>query len=171
MTDMMDELQRTSAAARILDRNRLIARVAIARKHGARIVFANGCFDILHVGHVRYLEGAKALGDLLVVGVNTDEQVRVQKGEGRPLVPERERAEIIAAVRAVDFVTIFPEPTVEALLLSLRPDVHAKGTDYTEESVPERDVVRSYGGRVAIVGDPKDHSTTEMVRKVLSDGS
>ena len=166
----MDELQRTSAASRILDRNRLIARVAIARKHGARIVFANGCFDILHVGHVRYLEGAKALGDLLVVGINADEQVRAQKGEGRPLVPERERAEIIAAIRAVDFVTIFPEPTVAALLLSLRPDIHAKGTDYTEETVPERDVVRSFGGRVHIVGDPKDHSTTEMVRKVIGDG-
>lgn len=165
----MDELQRISAASRILDRNRLIARVAIARKHGAKIVFANGCFDILHVGHVRYLEGAKALGDVLVVGINADEQVREQKGEGRPLVPERERAEIIAAIRAVDYVTIFPEPTVEALLLSLRPDIHAKGTDYTEETVPERDVVRSFGGRTAIVGDPKDHSTTEMVRKVISD--
>ena len=165
----MDELQRTSAASRILDRNRLIARVAIARKHGARIVFANGCFDILHVGHVRYLEGAKELGDLLVVGINSDEQVRAQKGEGRPLVPERERAEIIAAIRAVDFVTIFSEPTVAALLLSLRPDIHAKGTDYTEETVPERDVVRSFGGRVRIVGDPKDHSTTDMVRKVIGD--
>lgn len=162
----MDELQRTSAASRILDRNRLIARVAIARKHGARIVLANGCFDIVHVGHVRYLEGAKALGDLLVVGINTDEQVRAQKGEGRPLVPERERAEIIAAIRVVDFVTIFSEPTVEALLLSLRPDIHAKGTDYTEETVPERDVVRSFGGRVRIVGDPKDHSTTEMIKEL-----
>ena len=165
----MDESQRTSAASRILDRNRLIARVAIARKHGARIVLANGCFDILHVGHIRYLEGAKALGDVLVVGINADEQVRAQKGEGRPLVPERERAEIIAAVRAVDFVTIFTEPTVEQLLLALRPDVHAKGTDYTEDSVPERDVVRSFGGRVAIVGDPKDHSSTEMIRGVTGD--
>jgi D-glycero-beta-D-manno-heptose 1-phosphate adenylyltransferase len=165
----MDESQKASAAARILDRNRLIARVAIARKHGARIVFANGCFDILHVGHIRYLEGAKALGDVLVVGVNADEQVRAQKGEGRPLVPERERAEIIAAIRAVDFVTIFPEPTVEQLLLALRPDIHAKGTDYTEDSVPERDVVRSFGGRVAIVGDPKDHSSTEMIRSVTGD--
>lgn len=164
----MEELQRTSAASRILDRNRLIARVAIARKQGARIVFANGCFDILHVGHVRYLEGAKALGDLLVVGINADEQVRALKGEGRPLVPERERAEIIAAIRAVDFVTIFQEPTVEALLLSLRPDIHAKGTDYTEETVPERDVVRSFGGRVRIVGDPKDHSTTEMIKELAA---
>jgi rfaE bifunctional protein nucleotidyltransferase chain/domain len=169
MTYAPDEQQRANAASRILEPNRLIARVAIARKHGARIVLANGCFDVLHVGHIRYLEGAKALGDVLVVGVNADEQVRSQKGEGRPLVPERERAEIIASIRAVDFVTIFTEPTVEALLLSLRPDVHAKGTDYTEETVPERDVVRSYGGRVAIVGDPKDHSSMEMVRKVMGE--
>src|SRR5215212_3701110 len=165
----MSEEQKAIAASRILERNRLIARVAIARKHGARIVLANGCFDILHVGHIRYLEGAKQLGDVLVVGVNTDEQVREQKGSGRPFVPERERAEIVAAVRAVDFVTIFQEPTVEQLLLAIRPDIHAKGTDYTEETVPERDVVRSYGGRVAIVGDPKDHSTTEMVKRVNSE--
>src|SRR3954464_2777194 len=165
----LDEQQKANAGARILDRNRLIARVAIARKNGARIVLANGCFDILDVGHIRYLEGAKALGDLLVVGVNSDVQVRVQKGEGRPFMPERERAEIIASIRAVDFVTVFTEPTVEQLLLVIRPDIHAKGTDYTEESVPERDVVRSYGGRVCIVGDPKDHSSTEMVKKVMSD--
>ena len=169
MTYISGEQLKTNAAARILDRNRLIARVAIARKHGARIVLANGCFDLLHVGHIRYLEGAKALGDMLVVGVNSDEQVRVQKGEGRPFMPERERAEIIASIRAVDFVTIFIEPTVEQLLLSIRPDIHAKGTDYTAESVPERDVVRSYGGRVCIVGDPKDHSSTEMVKRVTSD--
>jgi rfaE bifunctional protein nucleotidyltransferase chain/domain len=168
MAYLSDEQLKVTAASRILDRNRLIARVAIARKHGARIVLANGCFDILHVGHIRYLEGAKALGDVLVVGINADEQVRAQKGEGRPVLPERERAELIAAIRAVDFVTIFPEPTVEQLLLSIRPDIHAKGTDYTEETVPERDVVRSYGGRVAIVGDPKDHSSTEMVRKVMA---
>jgi D-glycero-beta-D-manno-heptose 1-phosphate adenylyltransferase len=170
MSYLSDEQLRADAASRILEPNRLIARVAIARKHGARIVFANGCFDILHVGHIRYLEGAKKLGDVLVVGVNSDEQVRAQKGVGRPFVPERERAEIIAAIRAVDFVTIFTEPTVEQLLLSIRPDIHAKGTDYTEDSVPERDVVRSFGGRVMIVGDPKDHSSTEMVRKVISDG-
>src|ERR687893_3300955 len=155
-----------SAGARILERNRLIARVAIARKGGARVVFANGCFDVLHVGHVRYLESARALGDLLVVGVNSDEQVRALKGEGRPFVPERERAEVIASLRAVDFVTVFHEPTVTELLLALRPDIHAKGTDYTEESVPERDVIRSFGGRVQIVGDPKDHSSTEMMGKV-----
>jgi D-glycero-beta-D-manno-heptose 1-phosphate adenylyltransferase len=157
-------------AARILDRNRLIARVAIARRNGARVVLANGCFDILHVGHVRYLEGARALGDLLVVGVNSDVQVRGLKGEGRPLVPERERAELVAALRAVDYVTIFPEPTVEQLLRAIRPDIHAKGTDYTEETVPERDVIRSIGGRVAIVGDPKRHSTSEMLRH-LSKGT
>ena len=165
MTYLSDDQQKANAASRILDRNRLIARVAIARKHGAHIVFANGCFDLLHVGHIRYLEAAKALGDVLVVGVNSDEQVRAQKGEGRPLMPERERAEIIASIRAVDFVTIFHEPTVKELLLSIRPDIHAKGTDYAEESVPERDVVRSYGGRVCIVGDPKDHSSSEMIEK------
>jgi rfaE bifunctional protein nucleotidyltransferase chain/domain len=169
MTYISDDLQKANAAARILERNRLIARVAIARKHGARIVLANGCFDILHVGHIRYLEGAKELGDVLVVGINSDEQVRAQKGEGRPFVPERERAEIIAAIRVVDFVTIFPEATVEQLLLCIRPDIHAKGTDYTKDSVPERDVVRFYGGRIAIVGDKKDHSSTEMVKKVTSD--
>src|SRR5918997_4115919 len=163
-----DEQQRADAATRILERNRMIARVAIARKNGARIVFANGCFDILHDGHVRYLEAAKALGDLLVVGINTDAQVRQLKGAGRPFVAERERAEIIASLRAVDLVTIFPEPTVETLLLAIRPDIHAKGTDYTADTVPEREVVRSYGGRGAIVGDPKNHSTTEMVKRVLS---
>ena len=161
-----DESRESGAASRILDRNRLIARVAIARKKGARIVFANGCFDILHVGHVRYLEAARALGDLLVVGINSDEQVRALKGDGRPFVQERERAEVVASLRAVDLVTIFHEPTVEQLLLSIRPDIHAKGTDYTEETVPERDVVRSYGGRVCIVGDPKDHSSTDMVKAV-----
>ena len=161
-----DERQKADAAARILERNRLIARVAIARKNGARVVFANGCFDLLHVGHVRYLEGARRLGDLLVVGINGDEQVRRLKGDDRPFIPERERAETVAALRAVDYVIIFHEPTVTELLLALRPDIHAKGTDYTEENVPERDVVHSYGGRVCIVGDPKDHSSTEMLKRV-----
>jgi D-glycero-beta-D-manno-heptose 1-phosphate adenylyltransferase len=161
-----DERQKADAAARILERNRLIARVAIARKNGARVVFANGCFDLLHVGHVRYLEGARRLGDLLVVGINGDEQVRRLKGDDRPFIPERERAETVAALRAVDYVIIFHEPTVTELLLALRPDIHAKGTDYTEENVPERDVVHSYGGRVCIVGDPKDHSSTEMLKTV-----
>jgi len=151
---------------RILNRLELVDRVTAARTNGLRIVFANGCFDVLHVGHVRYLEAARALGDLLIVGVNSDEQARRLKGAGRPLVPEDQRAEIISAIEAVDLVTIFSEPTVTALLLALKPDIHAKGTDYTEESVPERDVVRSYGGRVAIVGDPKDHSSSEMIEKL-----
>jgi D-glycero-beta-D-manno-heptose 1-phosphate adenylyltransferase len=150
----------------VLGRDQLVEHVARNRARGLTHAFANGGFDLLHVGHVRYLEAARALGDLLVVGINTDEQVRRLKGEGRPLVSERERAEVIASLRAVDLVTIFPEPTVEQLLLAIRPDVHAKGTDYTEESVPERDVVRAYGGRVCIVGDPKDHSSTDMVGRV-----
>jgi rfaE bifunctional protein nucleotidyltransferase chain/domain len=150
----------------ILDRATLIDRVRAARGAGRRIVFANGCFDVLHVGHVRYLEAAKELGDLLIVGVNSDEQARKLKGDVRPLLPQDQRAEIIASLEAVDFVTIFDEPTVEDLLLVLKPDIHAKGTDYTEDSVPERDVVRSFGGRVAIVGDPKNHSSSEMIDKV-----
>ena len=141
-------------------------RVDAARERGATIVFANGCFDVLHVGHVRYLAGARALGDLLVVGVNSDDQVTIQKGPGRPILPANERAEMVAALDSVDYVTIFDEPTVENLLLTLKPDIHAKGTDYTEETVPERDVVRSYGGTVAIVGDPKDHSTTSLLSRL-----
>jgi len=151
---------------RILDRENLIRRVAAARESGARIVLANGCFDVLHVGHVRYLAGARQLGDILVVGVNSDEQVAVQKGEGRPVLPAQERAEIVAALESVTYVTIFDEPTVEQLLLAIKPDVHAKGTDYTTETVPERDVVRSYGGQVAIAGDPKDHSTSEIIARL-----
>lgn len=150
----------------ILTREELIQRIASARESGARIVFANGCFDVLHVGHIRYLCGARELGDLLVVGVNSDEQVAIQKGAGRPVLPAIERAEIVAALEAVDYVTIFDEPTVEQLLLTLKPDVHAKGTDYTTETVPERDVVRSYGGQVAIVGDPKDHSTSAIIARL-----
>jgi len=156
------------ANKRILSRSELVRQVAAARTDGKRIVMANGCFDFLHVGHVRYLEAAKALGDLLIVGINSDEQTRRLKGEGRPLLPQDQRAEIISSIAAVDLVTIFLEPTVEQLLLALKPDVHAKGTDYTEDSVPERDVVRSFGGRVAIVGDPKDHSSSEMIETVSS---
>jgi rfaE bifunctional protein nucleotidyltransferase chain/domain len=151
---------------RILNREELLLRVREARERGLKIVFANGCFDVLHVGHVRYLLGAKALGDLLVVGINADAQVAIQKGAGRPVIPDQERAEIVASIEAVDYVTIFSEPTVEALLLLLQPDIHAKGTDYTEDTVPERNVVRSYGGRVAIVGDPKDHSTSEILSRL-----
>lgn len=154
------------SASLILDRDALVARISTEKADGSRIVLANGCFDILHAGHVRYLEGARALGDMLVVGINSDEQVARLKGVGRPILPERERAELVASLQAVDLVTVFPEPTVTELLLAIKPDVHAKGTDYTEETVPERDVVRSYGGRVAIVGDPKDHSTSEILKKV-----
>ena len=154
------------SATLILDRDALVARITTEKSGGSRIVLANGCFDILHAGHVRYLEGARALGDLLVVGINSDEQVARLKGAGRPVLPERERAELVASLQAVDLVTIFAEPTVTELLLAIKPDVHAKGTDYTEETVPERDVVRSYGGRVAIVGDPKNHSTSEILKKV-----
>ena len=152
--------------ASILTREELAQHIASARASGARIVLANGCFDVLHVGHVRYLAGAGELGDILVVGVNSDEQVAIQKGPGRPVRPANERAEIVAALDSVTYVTIFDEPTVEQLLLTIKPDVHAKGTDYTTDSVPERDVVRSYGGQVAIVGDPKDHSTTEIIARL-----
>jgi D-glycero-beta-D-manno-heptose 1-phosphate adenylyltransferase len=157
-----------NAASRILSRGDMSERVTAARAQGATIVFANGCFDVLHVGHVRYLASARALGDLLIVGVNSDEQVALQKGPGRPILPAMERAEIVASLDSVDYVTIFDEPTVEQLLLTLKPDIHAKGTDYTEETVPERDVVRSYGGQVAIVGDPKDHSTSSLLNRVRS---
>ena len=151
--------------SRILNRKSLVARIAEAKLEGSRIVLANGCFDLLHAGHVRYLEAARALGDLLVVGINSDEQVAILKGAGRPILPEHERAELVASLQAVDLVTVFPEPTVTELLLAIKPDVHAKGTDYTEETVPERDVVRSYGGRVAIVGDPKNHSTSDLLSR------
>ena len=150
----------------ILKREELIEAVSRARAAGAKVVFANGCFDVLHVGHIRYLAGARELGDVLVVGVNADTQVAIQKGPGRPILPENERAELLAALESVSYVTIFEEPTVEQLLLSLKPDVHAKGTDYTVDTVPEREVVRSYGGMVAIVGDPKDHSTSEILSQM-----
>jgi len=150
----------------VLDRKHLIEVVSIARRNGARIVFANGCFDVLHVGHIRYLEGARQLGDILIVGVNSDHHVAIQKGSGRPIMPEAERAELLASLESVSYVTIFDEPTVEELLLALKPDVHAKGTDYTVDTVPEREVVRSYGGQVAIVGDPKDHSTSQILSRM-----
>jgi rfaE bifunctional protein nucleotidyltransferase chain/domain len=150
----------------VLSREELIKTVAEARAAGLRIVLANGCFDVLHVGHIRYLAGARSEGDLLIVGVNSDAQVRKQKGDGRPILPAAQRAEIVAALESVNFVTVFDEPTVEELLLALKPDVHAKGTDYTVDTVPEREVVESYGGRVAIVGDPKDHSTSEILSRM-----
>jgi len=150
----------------VLNRDELIRKVAEARENGARIVLANGCFDVLHVGHVRYLEGARKLGDVLIVGINSDAQVALQKGAGRPVLPANDRAEIVASLESVTYVTIFDEPTVEQLLLALKPNVHAKGTDYTAETVPEREVVRSYGGQVAIVGDPKDHSTSAIIARL-----
>ncbi|MET0554368.1 MAG: adenylyltransferase/cytidyltransferase family protein [Vicinamibacteria bacterium] len=140
----------------------------LAAPHAApRVVaFANGCFDLLHVGHVRYLAGARACGDVLVVGVNGDASVRRLKGEGRPLLPAAERAQLVAALRSVDHVVVFDDDDVSRLLLALRPDVHCKGTDYTADTVPEREVVRSYGGRVAIVGDPKDHDTSRLIARL-----
>ena len=150
----------------ILGREELATRIHAERKNGARVVLAKGCFDVLHVGHVRYLAGARELGQVLVVGVNSDEQVARLKGPGRPVLSANERAELVNALESVTYVTVFDEPTVEELLLALKPDVHAKGTDYTEDSVPERDVVRSYGGRVAIVGDPKDHSTSAILARL-----
>lgn len=151
------------AASKIVSRKKLRELLAAAKHRGQRVVLANGCFDILHVGHARYLEGAKSQGDLLVVGINADSSVRPLKGANRPILDENARALLVAALRAVDYVLIFPEPNVESLLEELRPDVHAKGTDYTEESVPERDVATRLGIRVAIVGDPKDHSTRALL--------
>ncbi len=152
--------------APILERNRLIAQISSDRRNSACIVLANGCFDLFHVGHIRYLAGAKALGDILIVGINSDEQVRKLKGENRPFMPEGERAEIVSALKFVDYVTIFDEPTVTELIRAVRPDFHAKGTDYTTDSVPEREIVREYGGKVAIVGDPKDHSSSDLIETV-----
>ncbi|MBZ5496878.1 MAG: adenylyltransferase/cytidyltransferase family protein [Acidobacteriia bacterium] len=142
--------------------------IAGARDAGRRVVFGNGCFDLIHVGHIRYLQGARALGDLLVVGINSDASVRALKGTGRPLQPQGERAEIIGSLECVDYLVLFDAPTVEELLLALKPDIHAKGTDYTSESVPEHDIVRSYGGKVAIVGDPKAHSSRDLIGTILA---
>jgi rfaE bifunctional protein nucleotidyltransferase chain/domain len=152
----------------ILARDALVARVAAERAAGRTIAFANGCFDILHVGHVRYLEAAAQEADLLVVAINDDHSVRTLKGEGRPILAAEHRAELVAALRSVDFVVIFPEPTVTPLLDALRPDVHCKGTDYTVDTVPERETVKAYGGRIAIVGDPKDHSTRDLLARIAS---
>jgi rfaE bifunctional protein nucleotidyltransferase chain/domain len=149
---------------KILSRAQLRSQVEQWRSAGERVTLANGNFDLLHVGHVRYLRGAKALGGKLVVAINSDESVRTLKGEGRPIMPEAERAEIVAALADVDAVVVFPELDVRALIREIRPDIHAKGTDYTAESVPERDTVKECGGRVQIVGDPKDHSTSGIIR-------
>lgn len=139
-----------------------------AQKMGNRVVFTNGCFDLIHVGHVRYLEDAKAQGDLLIVGINSDVSVGRLKGYGRPLQSEAERCEILGSLECVDYMVVFDDPTADTLLLALKPDVHAKGTDYTAKNVPERDTVTSYGGKVAIVGDAKDHSTRDLIKDILS---
>jgi rfaE bifunctional protein nucleotidyltransferase chain/domain len=157
--------------AKILTREALKRRAAEWRSAGESIILANGCFDLFHVGHVRYLRAAKALGGRLIVAVNSDESVRVLKGDGRPLMPAEERAEILAAFEDVDAVIIFPERDVRALIREIRPNIQAKGTDYTADSVPERDVVAEYGGRVEIVGDPKDHSASEIIRSRLRSNS
>jgi len=140
--------------------------IARDRAAGRSIAFANGCFDVLHVGHVRYLQGAAAEGDRLIVAVNDDRSVERLKGAGRPILPAADRAELVDAVRGVDYVVVFGDPDVERLLRQLKPDVHCKGTDYTVDTVPERAVVRGYGGRIAIVGDAKDHSTRDLVGRI-----
>jgi rfaE bifunctional protein nucleotidyltransferase chain/domain len=157
-----------STNEKILARDQLRRRVEEWRRRGERIILANGGFDLLHVGHVRYLQAAKALGGRLVVAINSDESLRKLKGEGRPIMPEDERAEIVAALADVDAVVIFPELDVRAIIEEIRPDVQAKGTDYTADSVPERDAVTAYGGRVEIVGDAKNHSTSEIMRSLVS---
>src|ERR1700685_613083 len=156
--------------SKIVTRDQLRKLAEDGRRDGERIILANGNFDLLHVGHVRYLRGAKALGGKLIVAINYDESVRALKGEGRPVMPAEERAEIIAALGDVDAVVIFPELDVRALIREIRPDIQAKGTDYTEDSVPEQDVLTEYGGRVAIVGDAKNHSTSEILRSRLGAG-
>lgn len=158
-----------SALSKICSLDALKSLVADAQSAGKRVVFANGCFDTLHVGHVRYLDGAKKQGDLLVVGVNSDSSVTQLKGPGRPILDEQARAQLVASLRSVDFVIIFPDPNVERLLESLRPNVHAKGTDYTADTVPERAVAQRLGIRVAIVGDPKSHSTRGLLESIRKD--
>ena len=152
---------------KLLSRNELRSRVAEWRSAGERIILANGCFDLLHVGHIRYLHAAKELGGKLVLAINSDESVRKLKGPGRPIMPAGERAEILAAMADVDAVVIFTEHDVRAIVREIRPDFHAKGTDYTAESVPEREEVEACGGRVAIVGDPKNHSASEIIHTQL----
>ncbi|HET7434877.1 MAG TPA: adenylyltransferase/cytidyltransferase family protein [Thermoanaerobaculia bacterium] len=152
--------------APILDHDQLQRALDEERAHGKRIAFANGCFDVLHVGHIRYLQDAANVGDVLVVAVNGDDSVRTLKGEGRPVMNAQERAEILSAIRGVSYVTIFDETSPANLLQQLRPDFHCKGTDYTAESVPEAAIVNAYGGKVVITGDPKDHSTTAVLEKM-----
>ncbi|MCC7178063.1 MAG: adenylyltransferase/cytidyltransferase family protein [Acidobacteria bacterium] len=150
----------------IVTREELVERVRRGRERGLTFAFANGAFDLLHVGHVRYLEAARREADRLIVAVNDDASIRGLKGPARPVLPAADRAELVASLRAVDYVVIFAEPTVAPLLELLRPDVHCKGTDYTVDTVPERETVKAYGGRIAIVGDPKDHSTTDLLKRL-----
>jgi len=150
----------------ILTDDQLLESIAADRQAGRTIAFANGCFDVLHVGHIRYLEGARREADRLVVAINDDGSVRALKGPGQPVLPATARAELVDALRPVDYVVLFPERTVERLLRLIKPDVHCKGTDYSVDTVPEREVVREYGGRIAIVGDPKDHSTRDLLTKL-----
>ena len=152
--------------ARILTATQLTEALDRERAAGRTVAFANGCFDVLHVGHIRYLQDAAGVADILVVGVNGDDSVRQLKGEGRPVMPQDERAEIISAIRGVAYVTIFDDSSPATLLRTLKPDFQCKGTDYTADSVPEAEIVRAYGGKVVIVGDPKDHSTTELLAKM-----
>lgn len=154
----------------IVSEPELVALVAADRAAGRTIAFANGCFDVLHVGHIRYLEGAAREADRLIVAVNDDRAVEKLKGPGRPVLPAEDRAELVAALREVDYVVVFPDATVARLLELLRPDVHCKGTDYTVDTVPERETVRAYGGRVAIVGDAKSHSTTGLLDRIRGEG-
>lgn len=152
--------------AQVVTLDELDHLLAADRSAGRTVALANGCFDLLHVGHIRYLEGASAEADRLVVAINDDDSVRLLKGEGRPVMPQGDRAELIAALRCVDYVVLFPGRTVGDVLLRFKPDVHCKGTDYTVDSVPERPIVLSYGGRTAIVGDPKDHSTRDVLARI-----
>jgi D-glycero-beta-D-manno-heptose 1-phosphate adenylyltransferase len=151
---------------RVVSRDELLRLAVEDRAAGRTLAFANGCFDLLHVGHVRYLQAASCEADRLVVAINDDRSVCGLKGEGRPILSENDRAELVAALRGVDYVVIFSEPTVTPLLEALKPDVHCKGTDYTVDTVPERETVRGYGGRIAIVGDPKDHSTRDLLARL-----
>jgi rfaE bifunctional protein nucleotidyltransferase chain/domain len=160
-------MQKEAATEKLLSRPGAAAKARELVGRGKTVVFANGAFDLLHVGHVRYLQAARAEGDFLIVGVNSDASVRRLKGDARPIVPEAERAEIVAALSCVDAVVIFEGESPADLIAEIRPSVHAKGTDYTPESVPERSVVASYGGRVAIVGDPKGHATSDLLKKIL----
>ena len=165
-TETSHETSMIDTQGKILTRPDLLRRAAEHRARGQRVVLANGCFDILHVGHARYLDGARREGDVLIVAVNSDSSMRTYKGEGRPILPAEARARLVAALAAVDYVTVFDEPNVIALLEALRPDVHAKGTDYTVETVPERDTARRLGVRIAIVGDAKQHSTRDLLARL-----